>query len=226
MKTFLGCLVLLGLLSSGLASEVNHRSRGEVIAEWLAERGVPEEGAILAISTLPIVELRGAIPAGHIIKDVRSTPNPEKWKPSLKIFLLAVLGNMIPVPFILLLLGPCSQILMKCKWGAALMDGLFARTRKKTANVEQYEALGLTLFVAIPLPVTGAWTGAMAAFLMGTPFWQSMICILLGVMIAGVIMTLLSLLGWIGAAIAGVVLTSLVVLPMIRYFNKKKAEVR
>jgi uncharacterized membrane protein len=226
MKTLFGLLVLLGFLCSARALEPEHHSRGARIVEWLAERGVPEEGAIMAISTLPIVELRGAIPAGHMIKDVPSMPASEKWTSSLNIFLLAVLGNMIPVPFILLLLGPCSKLLMQCKWGAALMDWLFARTRKKTANIEQYEALGLTLFVAIPLPVTGAWTGAMAAFLMGTPFWQSMICILLGVIIAGVIMTLLSLLGWIGAAIAGVVLTSLVVLPMIRYFNKKKAEVR
>ena len=223
MKKMFLFVMLFGLAFSVVASEEGHHSRGAKIVEWLAERGVPEDGAIMAISTLPIVELRGAVPAGHIIKDVPSMSGADKAKAALKIYLLAVLGNMIPVPFILLLLGPCSNILMKCKWGKSLMDWLFARTRKKTANIEEYEALGLTIFVAIPLPVTGAWTGAMAAFLMGTPFWQSLICILLGVMIAGVIMTLLSLLGWIGAAIAGVVLTALVVLPMIRYFNKKKA---
>lgn len=223
MKKLVLGLLMFGFAFSGVASEEGHHSRGEKIVEWLAERGVPEDGAIMAISMLPIVELRGAIPAGHVIKDVPSMTGSERTKTALKIYLLAVLGNMIPVPFILLLLGPCSNLLMKCKWGKSLMDWLFSRTRKKTANVAQYEALGLTIFVAIPLPVTGAWTGAMAAFLMGTPFWQSMICILLGVMIAGVIMTLLSLLGWIGAAIAGVVLTSLVVLPMIRFFKKKKA---
>lgn len=223
MKTIALLLVLCGMMSPVFASEEEHSGRGEKIAGWLEERGVPEDAAIMAISTLPIVELRGAVPAGHVIKNVPAMAPAEKAKASLKIYLLAVLGNMIPVPFILLLLGPCSKILMQCGWGKKLMEWLFARTRKKTANIEQYEALGLTLFVAIPLPVTGAWTGAMAAFLMGTPFWQSLICILLGVMIAGVIMTMLSLLGWIGAAVAGVVLTLLVVLPMIRYFNKKTA---
>lgn len=221
MKTIVLLLILLGLTAPVFASETGHLSRGEKIAGWLKENGVPEDAAIMAISTLPIVELRGAVPAGHIIKDVAKMPNAEKWKASLKIYLLAVLGNMIPVPFILLLLGPCSKWLMRFAWGKSLLEKLFARTRKKTANVEEYEALGLTIFVAVPLPVTGAWTGAMAAFLMGTPFWQAMICILLGVMIAGVIMTMLALMGWLGAAIAGVVLTSLAVMPMIRYFNKR-----
>jgi len=222
MKTMALLLVLLGMIAPVRAApEATHPSRGEKIAGWLEAHGVSEDAAIMAISTLPIVELRGAVPAGHVIKEVPSMTSSEKGKASLKIYLLAVLGNMLPVPFILLLLGPCSNILMKWSWGKKLMDWLFARTRKKTVGIAEYEALGLTLFVAIPLPVTGAWTGAMAAFLLGTPFWQSLICILLGVMLAGAIMTTLALLGWIGAAIAGVVLTSLVVLPMIRYFNKK-----
>jgi uncharacterized membrane protein len=86
--------------------------------------------------------------------------------------------------------------------GRRFFDWLFARTRRKSAGIEKYEALGLTLFVAIPLPMTGAWTGAMAGFLMGIPFWKSLLCNLLGVLLAGGIMTLLSLLGWWGAALA------------------------
>lgn len=224
MKKIVWVLILLAITGPLWASDAIHPSRGEKVASWLEDRGVPENAAVLAISTLPIVELRGAIPAGHVIKEIPALENTEKWSPSLQIYFLAVLGNMIPVPFILLLLGPCSRLLMRVGWGKKLLDWLFARTRKKTASIIEYEALGLTLFVAIPLPVTGAWTGAMAAFLMGTSFWQAMICILLGVMIAGVIMTMLSLLGWIGAAIAGVVLTSLVVVPMIRFFNAKSTK--
>jgi uncharacterized membrane protein len=75
------------------------------------------------------------------------------------------------------------------------------------------------LFVAIPLPVTGGWTGAMAAFLLGISFWKSMLYIFLGVMIAGVIMTILSLMGWLGAAIAGVILLALVISAVLQ--NKK-----
>lgn len=223
MKAIALVLVFLSFSTLVFASECEHESRGEKIADWLGNRGVPEDAAIMAISMLPIVELRGAIPAGHFIKEVAPMPMGDKWKPSVKIYLLAVLGNMIPVPFILLLLGPCSKILMKVGWGERVLDWLFERTRKKTANIAKYEALGLTLFVAVPLPVTGAWTGAMAAFLMGTSFAQSMVCILLGVMIAGVIMTLLSLLGWMGAVIAGVVLTTLVAIPMVKYFKKRGA---
>jgi uncharacterized membrane protein len=146
------------------------------------------------------VELRGAVPVGIAAFDM----------PWWKVYIVAVIGNMLPIPFILLLLGPVSNFLMRFSVGKKFFDWLFARTRKKSASIQKYEALGLTLFVAIPLPVTGGWTGAMAAFLMGIPFWKSMLYILLGVMIAGVIMTILSLLGWAGAIIAGVVLLALV----------------
>ncbi len=139
--------------------------------------------------------------------------------PWWKVYLIAVAGNMIPIPFILLLLGPVSNFLMRFPVGKRFFDWLFARTRKKSAKIEKYEALGLTLFVAIPLPVTGGWTGAMAAFLMGVPFGKAMLYILMGVMIAGVIMTVLSLLGWIGAFIAGAVLLVLATGTILRGLN-------
>jgi len=178
----------------------HHESRGEKIARWLEDRGLSRTAAVAAISTLPIVELRGAVPVGIVAFDM----------PWWQVYLIAVAGNMLPIPFILLLLGPVSEFLMRFKIGKTFFEWLFARTRKKSASIEKYEALGLTIFVAIPLPVTGGWTGAMAAFLMGIPFWKAMLYILLGVMIAGVIMTVLSLLGWIGAIIAGIVLIGLV----------------
>ncbi len=187
----------------------HHVSRGEKIAHWLEEIGLSRTAAVAAISTLPIVELRGAVPVGIVAFEM----------PWWKVYLIAVVGNMLPIPFILLLLGPVSTFLMRFKVGKSFFDWLFARTRKKSASIEKYEALGLTIFVAIPLPVTGGWTGAMAAFLMGIPFWKAMLYILLGVMIAGVIMTTLSLLGWIGAAIAGIVLIGLVASTLIKTFK-------
>ncbi len=196
------------------AVEIPHRSTGQKIAEVLQEQGLSAETTIIAISTLPIVELRGAIPVGHILlpdTDKSTRLGKDDLKRAGRIFLFAILGNMIPVPFILLLLGPVSAFCMKVPIGKKFFDWLFARTRRKTADIEKYETLGLTVFVAIPLPVTGAWTGAMAAWLLGLSFAHAMISIFLGVLIAGVIMTTLALLGWIGAAIAGIVLLALFV---------------
>jgi uncharacterized membrane protein len=206
-----------------------HESRGEKIAVWLEEKGLNRPAAVAAISTLPIVELRGAVPVGFLLYEVEGLKCREwgqaEWREKSKtiaiIYGLAVAGNMIPIPFILLLLGPVSTFLMRFKIGRKFFDWLFARTRKRSADIEKYEALGLTIFVAIPLPVTGGWTGAMAAFLMGIPFWKAMLYILLGVMIAGVIMTILSLMGWIGAAIAGAVLLALATGTVLKSFKTK-----
>ncbi|MBL7016996.1 MAG: small multi-drug export protein [Kiritimatiellales bacterium] len=222
----LTCLILLGASPVRAESEA-HESRGEKIAVWLEDKGLSRSTAVAAISTLPIVELRGSIPAGFILQEIEGRrwrewtkeERREKVKAVAWIYGVAVAGNMIPIPFILLLLGPLSRFCMRFKIGKRFFEWLFARTRKKSASIEKYEALGLTIFVAIPLPVTGGWTGAMAAFLMGIPFWKSMLYILLGVMIAGVIMTALSLLGWMGAAIAGVVLIGLVGVSVAKTFR-------
>lgn len=194
----------------------HHHSIGMMLAEELNARGITEEAVILMISTLPIVELRGAIPVGNNLFEMA-----DRW---WLVYILAVAGNMIPVPIILLMLGPVSRFCMRFKIGRIFFDWLFARTRRKSASIEKYETLGLTIFVAIPLPVTGAWTGSMAAFLMGVKFNHAMWAIFLGVLIAGVIVTILTLLGWIGAIIAGVVLISLAVstlLAMLRRENIK-----
>ena len=203
--------------------KVPHKSTGQKIAETLRKQGMSKDLTIAAISTLPIVELRGAIPVGHILlpdTDKSTRLGLDDLRRSARIFLWAVLGNMVPVPFILLLLGPISSLCMKIPIGKRFFDWLFARTRHKTASVEKYQILGLTVFVAVPLPVTGAWTGAMAAFLLGLSFPHAMISIFLGVLIAGVIMTVLALLGWIGAAIAGIVLTGLFVSILAKALKK------
>ena len=191
------------------AVEVAHKSTGQKIAELLQEKGLSKDAVIVAISTLPIVELRGAIPVGHVLfsdTDKTTRLGMDDLRRATRIFLYAVLGNMLPVPFILLLLGPVSALCMKIPIGKKFFDWLFSRTRRKTADIEKYEFWGLAIFVAIPLPATGAWTGAMAGWLLGLNFFRSLLSIFIGVLVAGVIMTALSLLGWIGATIAGVVL--------------------
>ncbi|UCD20475.1 MAG: small multi-drug export protein [candidate division WOR-3 bacterium] len=153
------------------------------------------ELAVFLTSMLPIVELRGALPLAINLLDIT-------WP---KAFAIAYLGNIIPVPFILLLLNPAVKLLSKIRPFRKFFDWLFERTRKKSNKViERYEEIGLMAFVAIPLPGTGAWTGALIAFLFGLDFKKSLLVIGIGVFIAGVIVTCLCLLGWIGALIAGV----------------------
>jgi uncharacterized membrane protein len=134
---------------------------------------------------LPIVELRGAIPVAILAFNM-------PWYEAVG---WSVLGNMLPIPFLIIIIAWLDKIAHKNPSLRKLLDKLFARTRKKGKNIETYKEIGLTLFVAVPLPVTGAWTGAMACYLFGLKFWKSLLCIFLGVLIASAIMTILSLAG-------------------------------
>ncbi len=208
---FLMAITVLSLFASA-AADIEHESRGLKIANFLREKGIPPELAVVIIAMLPIVELRGAIPVAHIFG----------MNPFLA-YVLAVVGNMIPVIPILLLLGPVSSFLMRFKLGKRFFDWLFDRTRRKVGkNIEKYETLGLSVFVAIPLPVTGAWTGSLGAFLFGIKFKHAFWAILLGVMVAGVIMTILSMMGWTGAIIAGIVLIALMLQSILIMFRREK----
>lgn len=216
---FLVCLSAVAGEGAEAHAEAEHLSVGKRLASWLNAKGLPEEAVVVVVATLPIVELRGAIPVGINLFQMR-----ERW---WLVYLLAVFGNMLPIPLILLTLGPVSRYCMRFRLGRIFFEWLFARTRRKGAAIEKYETLGLSIFVAIPLPVTGGWTGSMAAFLMGIKFRHAMWSILLGVMVAGAIMTALSMLGWIGAIIAAVVLIALAastILKMFRNEEKRKGQ--
>jgi len=161
----------------------------------LVARGLSPEIAVFITSMLPIIELRGALPMAINFFHIA-------WP---KAFLISFIGNLIPVPFILWLLAPVVKVLSKIKPIGNFFEWLFKRTRRKGNTViEKYEEIGLLAFVAIPLPGTGAWTGALIAFLFGLEFKKSFLVIMLGVFIAGVIVTCLCLLGWLGALIAGI----------------------
>jgi uncharacterized membrane protein len=160
----------------------------------LVARGLTPELAVFLTSMLPIIELRGALPLAINLFNIN-------WP---RAFLIAYIGNIIPVPIILLLLNPVVKLLSKIGLFRRFFTWLFERTRKKgNEMIEKYEEIGLMAFVAIPLPGTGAWTGALIAFLFGLDFKKSLVVIAIGVFIAGVIVTSLCLLGWIGALIAG-----------------------
>ena len=105
---------------------------------------------------------------------------------------IAVIGNMFPIPFILLFFKFVEKFLRNYKFWTNIMDWLFTKTRKRAdKKIRRFEYLGLLLFVAIPLPFTGAWTGALIAYLFGLNFSKSLITIFIGVLIAATIMIVL-----------------------------------
>ena len=174
--------------------------------EELISLGFSKELVVLIIAALPIFELRGALPVA-----INMFHFP--WYYAL---LLAIIGNLLPVPFLLLFLDTASRLLSKIGFFERVLHWLSGRIRKRGRIVERYERIGLVLFVAIPLPATGAWTGSLAAVLFGLKFKHAFLSIFIGVFIAGIIVTCLSLLGWTGALIAGVGLSGLAIFGLWR----------
>jgi len=141
---------------------------------------------VLALAASPISELRGAIPVAITVFHF----------PWYYAFLLAVIGNLLPVPFILLFLNAFSKLLGKIGIFERMLQWFFKHTRQRGKIIERYERIGLALFVAIPLPITGAWTGSVVAVLFGLRFKHALLSIFIGILIAGTIVTCATLLGW------------------------------
>ena len=141
---------------------------------------------VLGLAASPISELRGAIPMAII----------QFHFPWYYAFPLAIVGNILPVPFILLFLNHASRLASKVGLFNRILNWIFERTRRRGKIIERYEKIGLMLFVAIPLPVTGAWTGSLAAVLFGLKFKHAFFSILAGILIAGTIVTCATMLGW------------------------------
>jgi uncharacterized membrane protein len=134
------------------------------------------------MAMVPVVELRGAIPYGV----VAGLSVPEA-------FILAVLGNLAPIPFLVVFTRKVFEWLRtKSEWLDRLVRRLEAKADKNKELVQKYEFFGLMLLVAIPLPGTGAWTGALVAAMMNMRLKRAMPAIILGVLIAGVIVTTLT----------------------------------
>ena len=174
--------------------------------EELLSIGFSKELVVIIISALPILELRGALPIALNVFHF-------SWYYALP---LAIIGNLLPVPIILLFLSTVSRGLSKIGFFDRLLHRLFEHARRRGKIVEKYERIGLALFVAIPLPVTGAWTGSLVAVLFGLKLGHAFLSIFIGVCIAGVIVTCLSLLGWVGAIIAGIALCALAIFSLWR----------
>ncbi|MFA5069556.1 MAG: small multi-drug export protein [Candidatus Omnitrophota bacterium] len=147
-------------------------------------RFLPGEAMITVVAAMPVLEVRGAIPVGLLMGiDIK------------RVLLFSIIGNMIPVVPVLLLLKPVSGYMNRFKPFAGFFHWLFERARHRSRLMEKCEFLGLMLFVALPLPVTGAWTGCVAAGLFKMRFWHSFLAIFLGVCAASLIVSVLCLTG-------------------------------
>lgn len=176
------------------------------VADSLRERGIPPLLVTGLISMIPIFELRGGIPVGIALFKLHP----------VTVYFTCVVFNLIPVLPILLLLNPLRRLLSR----VPPFRGLFRYLERKAARnkrlIERYEEIGLTLFVAIPLPVTGAWTGSIIAEVMGLKVMKSFLSITLGVALAGIIVTMLTLLRIYGLVGALAILLTFLIVYIIR----------
>ena len=143
--------------------------------------GINPSFGIFAVSLVPIIELRGAIPLGIGIG--------LNW---LWVYIISVIGNMLPIPFVILLIRPLIDWLLHSKALHKIGEWLDNRTKEKSLKINKFKKIGLMLFVAVPLPGTGAYTGAMIAGILNMRLKDAIPAIFAGVIIAGAIMLAIS----------------------------------
>ena len=143
--------------------------------------GISKDIIIFIISLMPILEFRGGLLAASLL-DVEF----------VRAAIICILGNVLPIPFVLLFLKYVLDILSKWNITKKIVNWLEKKVHDKREQIDKYGYFGLVLFVGIPLPGTGAWTGALLAVMLGLDRKKSFVCILLGVLIAAIIMSILS----------------------------------
>ncbi len=163
----------------------------EAIANWFVtnlQNSFAKEFIVFIVSMLPILELRGGIIAGFALQ--------MSWLPT---FVIAFIGNLLPIPFILLFIRYIFKVLKKTPL-RAFVEWCEKKADKKSDQIRKYEYWGVFLFVAIPLPGTGAWMGALISALLNLNPKKAFPVIVLGVFTAGIIVSILSfgLLGGLG----------------------------
>ncbi len=142
---------------------------------------LPKEIVVFIISMIPLLELRGSLVAAGIMN--------MQW---LQTFLISVVGNMLPIPFILLFIKKIFEWMKNIRGLSKIPEFCEKKAMKHSKQIEKYGVFGLFLFVAIPLPGTGAWTGSLLAVLFGLKPSKSLLFIFFGVLTAGFIMSALS----------------------------------
>ncbi len=205
LMTICGIVFLL-LFACSLFQETQASERANSFADSLREGGVSPLLVSGLISMIPIFELRGGIPVGIALFGLKP----------LSVYLVCVVFNIIPVLPILFLLNPVMKLLANIRLFSGMFKFLEARVSRRRQLIEKYKELGLLLFVAIPLPVTGAWTGSLVAAVMRLPVFPSLLFIAIGVLSAGIIVTLLTLLGVYGIIGASVLILTAVILYILK----------
>lgn len=156
----------------------------EILVQWFSNhlsQFISPEGAVFIISMIPILELRGGLLAASLLKISAAKALP-----------ICIVGNIIPIPFILLFIRQIFKWMKKTKLFRGLIIKMENRAMGKSDQIKRYEFLGLLLFVGIPLPGTGAWTGALIASLLEVDIKKSSIAILCGLFMASAIMYIVS----------------------------------
>lgn len=144
---------------------------------------VGKELILFIISMVPILELRGGLlAAGPAFLNI----------PMWRAIPVGIIGNLLPIPFILLLITKIFDWMKGTKRLKPVVEKLEKKAMSQSANIEKYEFWGLVAFVGIPLPGTGAWTGALIAALLGIRFRKAFPAIVIGVCLAACIMTIIS----------------------------------
>ncbi len=167
------------------------------MAEWFdplldALGWLPDWLVVLLIAMFPFIELRGSLPVAILVFDI----------PVVESVVLSLVGNMVPVPFILWYAPTVERWFRRFGWWDRALDRLFERTRRRArSSVERYGPMVLLLFVAIPFPTTGAWTGSLIAYLFDLDRGRSLVVVFVGVLIAGGIVGAIvlgaDLVGWV-----------------------------
>ncbi len=155
-------------------------SLAQTLVELFQDKIPPELTAFL-ISLLPILECRGGMIAARLLQI-----------PFLKAFAICYVGNMLPIPFIILFIKKIFEFLRRFSFFEKIITRLEAKTERNKDKVLRYKSWGLLIFVAIPLPGTGGWTGALMAALLDIDIKRSLPIIALGVFIAGLIMSMIT----------------------------------
>ena len=156
----------------------------EALVHWFSQnlsQYISPEGAVFIISMIPLLELRGGLLAASLLKISAAKAIP-----------MCIVGNIIPIPFILLFIKQIFKWLKKTKLFRGLIIKMENRAMGKSDQIKRYEFLGLLLFVGIPLPGTGAWTGSLIASLLEVDIKKSSIAIFCGLIMATVIMSIVS----------------------------------
>jgi len=141
-----------------------------------------DELKVFILSMLPITELRFSIPYGYFILEISL----------LKAVTLSVIGNIIIGYMIILVIGPIMNIMRKNSFISNVINKIFSITRKRGYIIDKLKFIGLLLFIGIPMPFTGVWTGSLAAYLFGLGKYKSALTIIGGVILSSTIVTLIS----------------------------------